>query len=104
MSRVKKPGNKFMNTSKYPSSVTDISKMTRIHHEGEDYHNAKTLSAWLFMKYDMSYKTYRNKPKTRRDNLKDEFFVDTGRSYERYCQTQYKTEDGIKLFRIGDGY
>ena len=30
MSRVKKPGNKFMNTTKYDSSVTGPSKMVRI--------------------------------------------------------------------------
>ena len=30
MSRVKKPGNKYMNTTKYDSSVTGPSKMVRI--------------------------------------------------------------------------
>ena len=54
MSRVKKPGNKFMNTTKYDSSVTGPSKAVRIHFEGEDYHKAKTITQWLFVKYDMS--------------------------------------------------
>ncbi len=31
MSRVKKPGNKFMNTTKYDGTVTGPSKMVRIH-------------------------------------------------------------------------
>lgn len=66
MSRVKKPGNKYMNTTKYDSSVTGTSKMVRIHCDGEDYHKAQTLSHWLFTKYDMSYKTYRKKTKKRR--------------------------------------
>ena len=78
MSRVKKPGNKFMNTAKYDSSVTGPSKMVRIHCEGEDYHKANTIAQWLFVKYDMSYKTYRNKSKSRRDELRKEFEVDTG--------------------------
>ena len=78
MSRVRKPGNKFMNTPKYDSSVTGPSKMVRIHCEGEDYHKSKTLSQWLFVKYDMNYKTYRNKSKNRRDELREEFMDDTG--------------------------
>lgn len=78
MSRVIKPGNKYMNTTKYDSSVTGPSKMVRIHFEGEDYHKAKTIAQWLFLKYDMSYKTYRNKTKHRRNELRLEFESDTG--------------------------
>lgn len=52
MSRVHKPG-KYMNTVKYQPHVLNPSKMVRVHHEGEDYHKARTLSAWLFTKYDM---------------------------------------------------
>ena len=69
MSRVKKPGNKYMNTTKYDSSVTGPSKMIRIHSEGEDYHKAKIIAQWLFVKYDMSYKIYRNKSKNRRESV-----------------------------------
>lgn len=78
MSRVIKPGNKYMNTAHYDSSVTGPSKTVRIHCEGENYHKAKTLSRWLFVKYDMSYKTFRNKSKNRRDELRREFEEDTG--------------------------
>lgn len=77
MSRVK-PGNKFMNTPHYDSSVYGPSKKVRIHCEGEDYHKTKTLSQWLFVKYDMSYKTFRNKSKNRRNELRKEFEADTG--------------------------
>ena len=77
MSRVKKP-NKFINTTKYDSSLTGPSKKVRIHCEGEDYHKAKTLSHWLFVKYNMSYKTYRSKSKNRRHELRKEFEADTG--------------------------
>ena len=76
MSRVK-GYNKFVNTVCYDSSVTNTSKMARIHHEGEDYHKCITLSHWLFVKYDMTYKTYRNKSKNRREQLKEEFHNDT---------------------------
>ena len=78
MSRVRKPGNKFVNAVKYDSSVTGPSKITRIHSENEDFHKASSLSSWLFMKYDMSYKTYRNKSKARRDELREEYSEDTG--------------------------
>lgn len=78
MSRVKKPGNKFVNTSHYDSSVYGPSKKIRIHHEGEDYHKVRTLAQWLFVKYDMSYKTFRNKSKSRRDEIRKEFEKDTG--------------------------
>lgn len=77
MSRVK-IGEKFMNVTHYDSSVTGPSKKKRIHFEGEDYHNAKSLSTWLFIKYDMSYKSYRHKSKARRIELRNEFFNDTG--------------------------
>lgn len=95
MSRVRKPGNKFMNTSKYPPSVTGPSKMVRIHHEGEDYHKASTLSQWLFIKYNISYKTFRNKSWAQRNELKREFFADTDWSFERYCRKFGKTADEI---------
>lgn len=78
MSRVQ-GHNKFMNTTRYDSSVTDPSKMTRIHSPNEDYHKASSLSSWLFIKYDMSYKTYRNKAKARRDELRAEYNADTGK-------------------------
>lgn len=71
--------NKFMNATRYDSSVTGPSKMTRIHSPNEDYHKASSLSSWLFMKYDMSYKTYRNKTKARRDELRAEYNADTGK-------------------------
>lgn len=78
MSRVKRGKNKFMNTPTYDSKVYVPSKMTRIHFEGEDYHKAKTLSHWLFVKFDMSYKTFRRKSKNIRDELRKEFEKDTG--------------------------
>ena len=67
-----------MNTAKYDSSITGVSKMIRIHSENEDYHKARTLSSWLFIKYNMSYKTFRNKSKNRREELRAEFETDTG--------------------------
>ena len=95
MSRVM-DGNKFVNENKYPPSVTNVSKMVRIHHEGEDYHKATTLSAWLFAKYDISYKTFRRKSKDRRDELKEEFLKDTDWSFPRYCKQYGKTEADIE--------
>lgn len=77
MSRVRKPG-KYMNENRYASSMYGPSKKVRIHHEGEDYHRATTLAQWIFVKYDMSYKTFRNKSKNRRDELRQEYETDTG--------------------------
>lgn len=65
------------NTPRYDSSVTGPSKMARIHSPNEDYRKASSLSSWLFMKYDMSYKTYRNKAKARKDELRAEYNADT---------------------------
>ena len=77
MSRVSKP-DKFMNTNKYPASVTNTGKLERSKAEYTDYTKANTLTSWLFLKYDMSYKTYRNKSKVRRDGLRQEYIEDTG--------------------------
>lgn len=78
MSRVRKPGGKYMNENQYDTSMYGPSKKVRIHHEKEDYRKATTLSQWLFAKYDMSYKTFRNKSKNRRDELRQEYEFDTG--------------------------
>lgn len=56
------------------------SKMTRIKGANPDYRKAATLSSWLFLKYDMPYKTYRRKSANRRQELREEFEKDTGRS------------------------
>lgn len=56
-----------------------LSKMTRIKDPNPDYRKAATLSSWLFLKYDMSYKTYRRKSANRRQELREEFKKDTGR-------------------------
>lgn len=95
MSRVRKP-NRFMNTAKYDSSVTGPSKMIRVHCDGEDYHKATTLSQWLFVKYDMNYKTYRNKSKNRRNELREEFELDTGIDFNK-TETDYEYENAMML-------
>lgn len=84
-----------MNVSKYDSSVTSPSKMVRIHADGEDYHKASSLSSWLFIKYDMSYKTYRNKSKARRDELRDEYVNDTGNDIRSRREQEH--DDAMEL-------
>lgn len=104
MSRVRKPG-KFMNTAKYDDSVTRTSKMIRIHTENEDYHKTTTLSHWLFVKYDMTYKQFRNKSKNRRKALREEFFADTGVNpetktkvtHESHADDEHEAEDAMQL-------
>lgn len=96
MSRVRKPGDKFVNTTHYDDSVTNSSKKTRIYVEGEDYHKAKTLSHWLFVKYDMSYMTFRNKSKNRREELREEFTADTGIVVGKK-KVDYEYEDAMGL-------
>lgn len=96
MSRVRKPNNKYMNTNKYSSSVTAPSKMTHIKGPDADYTKASFLTDWLYLKYDMSYKTYRNKSRNRRLELKGEFLLDTTWSFEKYCEKYGKTIEEIK--------
>mgnify|MGYP000428181424 CR=1 FL=1 len=56
------------------------SKMTRSKGCNPDCRKAATLSSWLFLKYDMSYKAYRRKSTHRRQELRKEFEKDTGQS------------------------
>lgn len=77
MSRVK-ADNKHMNVPKHTSKVAGPSKVVRVHSPAEDYHEAPTLVSWLFMKYDMSYRTFRSKPVRRKDTLRQEYIEDTG--------------------------
>ena len=65
MSRVFR-GERYVNMPHHRADITAPSKVVRVHCEGEDYHNADSLTSWLFMKYDMSFKTYRGKSKQRR--------------------------------------
>lgn len=69
-------GQKHINIA-HKSDFCTVSKMKRLHFKGEDYHKAVSLSQWLFMKYDMLYKTFRRKLKKRRDELKNEYREDT---------------------------
>lgn len=78
MSRVRKPKNKFVNSVLYENLVYSSSKVTHVHHESDDYYKVKSLSDWLFVKYNISYKTFKNKSKKRRDELRAEFEADTG--------------------------
>ena len=79
MSRVIKPRNKFVNSPKYNPEVYQPSKVMRIKGTVSHPENAHTLSDWLFSKYGISYKAYRNKSKKRREELRKEFEQDTGR-------------------------
>ena len=96
MSRVRKPGNKFMNTAHYDSSVTGPSKTVRIHCEGEDYHKARTLTQRVFVKYDMSYKTFSNKSKKRKDELRQEFEEDTKDVVKKKKEVDLYWEDNFE--------
>lgn len=80
MSRVRKPGNKWGNDIKHTPEEIAPSKVVRKKMDKVDYTKATTISSWLFLKYDMSYKTYRNKSPKRRAKLLEEFLQDTGRN------------------------
>ena len=95
MSRVKKPGQKYVNENRYDSFITGPSKLFRTHGENENYRKARNLSSWLFMKYDMSYKTYRNKSKSRRDELREEYTEDTSNDIRSRQDWEY--DDAMEL-------
>lgn len=81
MSRVRKPENKYVNSVQYDKSITQATKLTRYKDSVTDYTKAQTLSSWLFLKYDMSYKTYSRKSQKRRAELRAEYMKDTNRKY-----------------------
>lgn len=54
------------------------SKVKRFIEGPGDYTKTRTLTDWLFVKYGISYKTYRNKSPNRRNELRKEFEEDTG--------------------------
>lgn len=71
-------GEKYVNTVKFDSKTTAPTKVRRSKAEYSDYTKAKTLTSWLYLKYNMSYKTFRRKKPERRSALRDEFLLDTG--------------------------
>lgn len=58
---------------------------------------ASSLTEWLFLKYGMTYKQYRNKSKTRREELRDECTRDTGIEYFSDQERQQAEEDMYAL-------
>jgi len=92
MSRVH-TGQKWVNTAKYPPQITNASKVTRIKGAHADPTKASSLSDWLFLKYDMTYKQYRNKSKSRRDALRAEYMRDT----ENFTKREQEEADAYAL-------
>ena len=71
----------LVNTPKHDFSVAEPGKVQRIVSEkleDLDYHKAKNLSSWLFMKHCMSYRSFRKKSAARREKLRVEYTTDTG--------------------------
>lgn len=103
MSRVK-PGQKYLNLSKYNQGLTCATKIQRTVGEKADYTKAKTLSSWLFLKYGISYKQYRNKSATRRSALREEYAADTEADTECPASfaTMYLADIGVPLSEFGE--
>lgn len=98
MSRVRKPRNKYMNETHYDNSIYGPSKMVRVHVEGEDYRKSDSISLWLFRKYDMKYKTYRNKSKDTRDRIRAEYEADTKEYREAKIETsEFQNIDTVSI-------
>ena len=114
MSRVHKPVQKFVNSPIYPESVTKPGKVKIIQPRKEitDYKEATSLTKWLLLKYNMSYKTYRGKSKTRRMALREEYEEDTYENEAHIRELAYSTlyEAGVPFdsngdpLGIGEGY
>jgi len=80
--------DKYMNTNKYSSDVTNPTKVIRSKAEEVHPEKAKSLTSWLFLKYNMSYKAYRKKSKERRDALRDEYMQETGNTFKSRCSSE----------------
>ena len=72
---------------------------TRPHELSDEYKSAKSIAQWLGLKYGMAYTTFRNKPKARRDQLREEYTRDTGRIVEELQEPPIYDED----FDVCDG-
>jgi len=81
-----------MNTNTYPPHITNPSKLVRRKTEHSDYTKARNLTDWLFLKYDMSYKSFRNKSKKRRDEMRLEYEQDTGKKVRVNRTGDYEDE------------
>lgn len=78
MSRVR-DNQKYFNVSRKEGFCTGPTKIIRSKGPNANWHNAKTLTSWLFLKYDMSYKKFQGKSKAKRDQLREEYKLDTKR-------------------------
>lgn len=52
----------------------------------ENEEKATTLSSWLFLKYDMSYKTFARKSKAKKDELRQEYVNETGNTIKGWTE------------------
>lgn len=65
--------------------------------QDKDFKKASSLTEWLSLKYGMTYKQYRNKSKTCREELRDECTRDTGIEYFSDQERQQAEEDMYAL-------
>ena len=49
-------------------------------------HANERFTSWLYLKYKISFSEYRNKPKTRRRELRQEFYSDTGQCAPQFLE------------------
>lgn len=88
---------KYVNTSKHRSGEANASKVTRRKYAVTDYRKATSLTSWLFLKYGLSYKQFRNKSEKNRNALRAEYTEDTGRMiHEGGNPRMWALEDALR--------
>ena len=92
MSRVFKD-QKHVNMPKRDGATTGPSKIKKSFGPNADFRKVKSLSDWLYLKYDMSYKTFMRKSKNRKDALRAEYFEDTGRTPDQSNRPKHRDWD-----------
>lgn len=54
-------------------------RLMTVTYKGPDYYYCESLTKWLYIKYNMSYKDFRKLNKGMREYLKSEYLTDTGK-------------------------
>lgn len=92
-SRVRR-SQKYMNVSGRQHGDVNPSRVRRCKDGPTDFHKATSLTSWLFLKYGLTYKQFRNKSSADQYVLRAEYTEDTGRQiYDGGDTTKQQTED-----------
>ena len=91
MSRVF-PNNKYLNLPRNFPEYYAPKEISFTRGDHGDYTKARTLTRYLFLRYGMSYKTFKEKSARRRNKIREEYYNITGQKPKSDVKEWWETD------------